>query len=124
MPRLTHRLWSHHEVCELTHGTGTDLLRQARTAGACPAYRGEGADAGAVDYPGGDLTQALAEADPEHKMEVHRALGLRLTYEPETQTVHASVDLGVHRWDPGRVRRSTWAYCWAPLRLSGTMILG
>lgn len=53
----------------------------------------------------GDLTQALAEADPEHKMEVYRALGLRLTYEPETQTVHASVDLGVHRWDSERVRR-------------------
>ena len=55
----------------------------------------------------GDLTQALAEADPEHKMEAYRALGLRLTYEPETQTVHASVDLGVHRWDSERVRRGT-----------------
>ena len=53
----------------------------------------------------GDLTTALAEAEPEHKMEVYRALGLRLTYEPETQTVHASVDLGVHRWDSERVRR-------------------
>ena len=72
----------------------------------------------------GDLTTALAEADPEHKMEVYRALGLRLTYEPETQTVHASVDLGVHRWDSERVPRSTRTYCWTPLRLSGTITLG
>ncbi|NYF59977.1 hypothetical protein [Micromonospora purpureochromogenes] len=31
------------------------------------------------------------------KAEVHRQLGLRLTYPPETQTVRAEVDLSAHR---------------------------
>ena len=55
-------------------------------------------------------------------MELYRALGLRLTYEPETQTVHASVDLGVHRWDPTQVQRSTRPTL-PPLRLAGTIAL-
>ena len=45
----------------------------------------------------GDLVTALRDADPEHKLEVYRNLGLHLTYNPETQTVRASVDLAAHR---------------------------
>jgi hypothetical protein len=37
----------------------------------------------------GDLITALGEAEPDHKLEVYRSLGLRLTYHPETQTVRA-----------------------------------
>jgi hypothetical protein len=46
----------------------------------------------------GDLVTALRDAEPEHKLEVYRSLGLRLTYDPETQTVRADVDLAAHRW--------------------------
>lgn len=52
----------------------------------------------------GDLVSALRDAEPEHKLEVYRSLGLNLTYDPETQTVRASVDLATHRWDSVRVR--------------------
>lgn len=55
----------------------------------------------------GDLVTALRDADPEHKMAVYRDLGLRLTYDPDTQTVRADVDLATHRWDSIRVRRGT-----------------
>ena len=55
----------------------------------------------------GDLVAALRDADPEHKMEVYRSLGLRLTYHPETRTVRADVDLGTHRWDSVGVRGGT-----------------
>jgi site-specific DNA recombinase len=54
----------------------------------------------------GDMVTALRDADPEHKLEVYRSLGLRLTYTPETQTVRANVDLATHRWDSVRVRRA------------------
>lgn len=46
----------------------------------------------------GDLASALRHAEPEHKLEFYRSLGLNLTYNPETQTVRASVDLATHRW--------------------------
>ncbi|MCN0179975.1 recombinase family protein [Salinispora arenicola] len=55
----------------------------------------------------GDLVAALRDADPEHKLEVYRNLGLRLTYTPETQTVRADVDLAAHRWDSVCVRGGT-----------------
>jgi hypothetical protein len=55
----------------------------------------------------GDLVSALRNAEPEHKLEVYRSLGLRLTYDPETQTVRANVDLATHRWDSVRVRGGT-----------------
>jgi hypothetical protein len=55
----------------------------------------------------GDMAVVLGEADPEHKLQVYRNLGLRLTYLPERQTVRADVNLAAHRWDSGRVRGST-----------------
>ncbi|MGN9913557.1 hypothetical protein ACTMTJ_39080 [Phytohabitans sp. LJ34] len=55
----------------------------------------------------GDLVTALREAQPEHKLEVYRSLGLRLTYLAETQTVRADIDLATHRWGSGRVRGGT-----------------
>jgi hypothetical protein len=41
----------------------------------------------------GDMTSALRDAAREHKLDVYRNLGLRLTYRPETQTVRAEIDL-------------------------------
>jgi hypothetical protein len=35
----------------------------------------------------GDITTALAEAEPTDRAEVYRQLGLRLTYHPEQQKV-------------------------------------
>ncbi|MFI6159038.1 hypothetical protein ACIA59_03720 [Micromonospora haikouensis] len=55
----------------------------------------------------GDLVRALRDAEPERKLEVYRSLGLHLAYDPETQTVRASVDLAAHRWDSVRVRGGT-----------------
>jgi hypothetical protein len=52
----------------------------------------------------GDIAAALEEATPEHKLDLYRSLRLRLTYVTETQTVHAAIDLGEHRWDLVRVR--------------------
>jgi hypothetical protein len=65
------------------------------------------ADIAAILDELGDLITALADAEPDHKLEVYRSLGLRLTYHPETQTVHAMIDLGGHRWDLVRVRGGT-----------------
>ena len=45
----------------------------------------------------GDIVTVLRDADPADKAEVYRQLGLRLTYQPETQTVRAAVDLSAHR---------------------------
>ncbi|MGC4864625.1 recombinase family protein [Micromonospora sp. DT53] len=45
----------------------------------------------------GDIAAVLRDADPTDKAEVYRQLGLRLTYQPETQTVRAAVDLSAHR---------------------------
>lgn len=55
----------------------------------------------------GDLVDALRDAESEHKLEVYRSLGLHLTYDPESQTVRANVDLATHRWDSVRVRGGT-----------------
>ncbi|WP_328468883.1 recombinase family protein [Actinoplanes sp. NBC_00393] len=55
----------------------------------------------------GDMVTVLAEADPDHKQQVYRNLGLRLTYLQERQTVRADVDLAAHRWDSGCVRGGT-----------------
>lgn len=52
----------------------------------------------------GDVAAALQEAPPGHKLDLYRSLRLRLTYTAETQTVHAVIDLGEHRWDLVRVR--------------------
>ncbi|WP_433653627.1 zinc ribbon domain-containing protein [Micromonospora zamorensis] len=45
----------------------------------------------------GDIAAVLRDADPTDKAEVYRQLGLRLIYQPETQTVRAAVDLSAHR---------------------------
>jgi hypothetical protein len=57
----------------------------------------------------GDLVTALRDADPGQKFDLYRALGLQLTYQPDTRTVHAVVDLGEHRWDLVGVRGLTGA---------------
>jgi hypothetical protein len=57
----------------------------------------------------GDLVAALRSADPEQKLDLYRALGLQRTYQPDTRTVHAVVDLGEHRWDLVGVRGQTSA---------------
>jgi hypothetical protein len=59
-----------------------------------------------VDELGG-MINALRDADPEHKLDVYRTVGLHLTYEPDTQTVRAVIDLGAHRWDSVCVRGGT-----------------
>jgi hypothetical protein len=38
----------------------------------------------------GDMVTALRDAEPEHKLDVYRNLGLRLTYDPETFRPEAS----------------------------------
>jgi len=55
----------------------------------------------------GDMITALRDADPEDKLDIYRNLGLRLTYDPQTQTVRAEIDLATHRWDSGCVRGGT-----------------
>jgi site-specific DNA recombinase len=55
----------------------------------------------------GDMITALREAEPEHKLDVYRNLGLRLTYDAETRTVRADIDLAAHRWEMVCVRRGT-----------------
>jgi hypothetical protein len=52
----------------------------------------------------GDMITALRDAEPEHKLDVYRNLGLRLTYHPETRTVRADIDLAAHRWEMVCVR--------------------
>jgi len=57
------------------------------------------------------MITALREAEPEHKLDVFRNLGLRLTYDLETQSERAETDLGARRWDSvpvgGRARTET-----------------
>jgi hypothetical protein len=62
-----------------------------------------------VTETGNRLSQdtALRDAEPEHKLDAYRNLGLRLTYDPETRTVQADIDLATHRWASVRVRGST-----------------
>ncbi|MFE0530435.1 recombinase family protein [Micromonospora parva] len=71
----------------------------------------------------GDLVDALRDAEPEHKLEVYRSLGLHLTYDPEPQTVRANVDLAAHRWDSVRVRGATRPIAPPPMTLSATLKL-
>ncbi|MFJ5599939.1 zinc ribbon domain-containing protein [Micromonospora parva] len=52
----------------------------------------------------GDIVGVLRDAD---KAEVYRQLGLRLTYQTETQTVRAAVDLSAHRGQIVGVRGGT-----------------
>ncbi|MFC4018977.1 hypothetical protein ACFOW4_13630 [Micromonospora sp. GCM10011542] len=54
-----------------------------------------------------DITTVLRDADPADNAEVYRQLGLRLNYQPETQTVRAEVDLSAHRRAMGCVRGGT-----------------
>jgi site-specific DNA recombinase len=50
------------------------------------------------------IVAALRDAEPEHKLDVYRNVGLRLTYDPETRTVPADIDLAKHHWASVRVR--------------------
>ncbi|MGX1616503.1 hypothetical protein ACWIF8_21735 [Micromonospora chalcea] len=68
----------------------------------------------------GDITTVLRDADPA---EVYRQLGLRLNYQPETQTVHAEVDLSVHRGVIVCVRGATPPIAPLPMTLSATLRL-
>ena len=36
------------------------------------------------------MITVLRDAEPEHKLDVYRNLGLRLTYNPDTRTVRAA----------------------------------
>jgi hypothetical protein len=71
----------------------------------------------------GDMVAALRQAEPEHKLEVYRSLGLRLTYLPDTHTVRVEVDLAAHRWDSVCVRGSTRPDAQRGLRLCGAIAL-
>jgi len=54
-----------------------------------------------------DIVAVLRDADPDDKAEVYRQLGLRLTYQTETQTVRAAVGLSAHRGQIIRARGAT-----------------
>ncbi|MDG4825001.1 zinc ribbon domain-containing protein [Asanoa sp. WMMD1127] len=71
----------------------------------------------------GNLVTAIRDAEPEHKLEVYRSLGLHLTYEAETRTVRAQIDLGPHRWDSVGVRGATRTDTQPGYRLAGTILL-
>ncbi|MBQ1030395.1 recombinase zinc beta ribbon domain-containing protein [Micromonospora sp. C97] len=71
----------------------------------------------------GDTTTVFRDADPADKAEVYRQLGLRLNYQPETQTVRAAVDLSAHRGPMGRVRGATRTNAPPPLKLGATLKL-
>ncbi|MFD2765875.1 hypothetical protein [Micromonospora eburnea] len=55
----------------------------------------------------GNITTALGDADPADKAAIYEQLGLRLTYDPETQTVRAEANLSAHRGVMGCVRGGT-----------------
>ncbi|WP_026189944.1 hypothetical protein [Salinispora mooreana] len=55
----------------------------------------------------GDIAAVLRDADPADKAKVYRQLGLRLNYQPETQTVRAEVNLSAHRGEMVCVRGGT-----------------
>ena len=48
----------------------------------------------------GDVTRAIRAADPDLKAEIYRRLDLKLDYDPETETVHAKINLAhtVDEW--------------------------
>ena len=62
------------------------------------------ADIAALSSGLGDVRSVLANADPHDKAEVYRQLNLRLSYQPDNETVHAMIDLGAHRGNLVRVR--------------------
>jgi hypothetical protein len=56
----------------------------------------------------GELTAALAEAEPADRAEVYRQLGLKLTYNPEQQKVRVQAQPDADsRGEMVRVRRGT-----------------
>jgi site-specific DNA recombinase len=55
----------------------------------------------------GEIGGVIRQAEPEAKRMLYSQLDLRLDFEPETNTVRASVDLGAHRRRMVRVRRGT-----------------
>lgn len=71
----------------------------------------------------GDIVTVLRDADPDDKAEVYRQLGLRLTYQTETQTVRAAVDLSAHRGVIVRVRGAIDTAAPPPLTLGATLKL-
>jgi hypothetical protein len=71
----------------------------------------------------GDMVAALRDAEPEHKLDVYRNVGLRLTYDPETRTVRADIDLAAHRWEMVCVRGSTQTNAQRSASLSTTIAL-
>jgi hypothetical protein len=71
----------------------------------------------------GDIAVALEQANPEHKLDLYRTLRLRLTYCAEAQTVHATIDLGEHRWSLVRVRGATQPKTQPGLTLSAFILL-
>jgi hypothetical protein len=48
-----------------------------------------------IALQGNESVAALRDADPEQKLDLYRALGLQLTYQPDTRTVDAMIDLAV-----------------------------
>ncbi|WP_410816290.1 hypothetical protein [Micromonospora sp. 050-3] len=71
----------------------------------------------------GDIVAVLRDADPDDKAEVYRQLGLRVTYQTETQTVRAAVDLSAHRGQIICVRGATRTIAPPPMTLSATLKL-
>ncbi|WP_328418430.1 zinc ribbon domain-containing protein [Micromonospora sp. NBC_00389] len=71
----------------------------------------------------GHIVTVLHDADPADKAEVYRQLGLRLTYHPQTQTVHAKADLSAHRGPMGRVRGATRTEAPPPITIGKTLRL-
>ncbi|WP_157743219.1 hypothetical protein [Micromonospora coriariae] len=71
----------------------------------------------------GDITTVLRDADPADKAEVYRQLGLRLNYQPETQTVRAEVDLSAHRGVMVCVRGATRTITPPPITIGTSLKL-
>jgi hypothetical protein len=69
------------------------------------------------------IVTALRDAEPEHKLDVYRNLGLRLTYYPKTRTVRADIDLAAHSWEMVCVRGSTQTNAQRSASLSTTIAL-
>ncbi|WP_446215763.1 hypothetical protein [Micromonospora sp. IBHARD004] len=71
----------------------------------------------------GDIATVLRDADPDDKAEIYRQLGLRLTYQPETQTVRAAVDRTAHRGAMVRVQGATRTIAPPPMTIGKTLKL-
>jgi hypothetical protein len=70
----------------------------------------------------GDIADALAEADPEHKSDLYRDLRLHLTYRPDTKTVQVIIDLDRDRWDLVGVEGGLVHRFVAPVRMAGVHV--